>query len=139
VDFSNTKILVTGSSGTIGTCLFETLLEKDANVVGVDIRPNRWNEEVNRRTINIDLRNPEDVNKLPKDFDMVVHLTWQRTTSCSYIIFWNLSGRTVLKEFSLPVPGKYTATQVISFILKKRLSLKIVKVVIPPQRLPEKP
>lgn len=74
MDFSNTKILVTGSSGTIGNCLCETLLERGADVVGVDIRPNRWNEEVNRRTINIDLRNPEDVNKLPKDFDLVVHL-----------------------------------------------------------------
>ncbi len=74
MELSDSRILVTGSSGTIGNCLCETLLEKGTDVVGVDIRQNRWNEEVNRRTINIDLRNPEDVNKLPKDFDLVVHL-----------------------------------------------------------------
>ncbi|MBW8040402.1 MAG: NAD-dependent epimerase/dehydratase family protein [Planctomycetes bacterium] len=73
MELSDSRILVTGSSGTIGNCLCEALLERNVDVVGVDIRPNRWNEEVNRRTINIDLRNPEDVKKLPKEFDLVVH------------------------------------------------------------------
>ena len=35
-----TKILVTGSSGTIGTALCETLLSRGFDVVGVDIKPN---------------------------------------------------------------------------------------------------
>jgi len=73
MELNNSKILVTGSSGTIGNCLCETLLERGADVVGVDIKQNQWNEEVNHRTINIDLRSPEDINKLPKDFDLVVH------------------------------------------------------------------
>lgn len=49
MELSNSKILVTGSPGTIGNCLCETLLEKDSDVVGVDIRQNRWNAEVHRR------------------------------------------------------------------------------------------
>ena len=73
MELSNSKILVTGSSGTIGNCLCETLLERGADVVGVDIKQNRWNEKVHRRTIYIDLRNPENLEKLPKDFDIVVH------------------------------------------------------------------
>jgi UDP-glucose 4-epimerase len=73
MELSDSKILVTGSSGTIGNCLCETLLERGTDVVGVDIRQNRWNEEVHRRTVYIDLRNPENLKKLPKGFDIVVH------------------------------------------------------------------
>ena len=73
MELSNSKILVTGSSGTIGNCLCETLLERGADVVGVDIKQNRWNGEVHRRTIYIDLRKPENLEKLPKGFDIVVH------------------------------------------------------------------
>ena len=73
MELSNSKVLVTGSSGTIGNCLCEALLEKGTDVVGADIRQNQWNEEVSRRTIKIDLRNPEDFERLPKDFDIVVH------------------------------------------------------------------
>ena len=58
MELNKSKILVTGSSGTIGNCLSETLLERGADVVGADIKQNRWNEEVHRRSIYIDLRNP---------------------------------------------------------------------------------
>lgn len=69
------KILVTGSSGTIGTRLCEKLLENGYKVVGVDYRPNEWNQRIQSITLNIDLRNKEDVlNKLPKDVDLVIHL-----------------------------------------------------------------
>ena len=48
------KILVTGNSGTIGTALCETLLNRGFDVVGVDIiKPNKWNEKVKNDTFNI--------------------------------------------------------------------------------------
>lgn len=70
----NKKILVTGSSGTVGTRLCEILLEKGYDVIGVDYRPNEWNKKVQEITIDLDLRNKEDVlNKLPKNVDLVIH------------------------------------------------------------------
>lgn len=70
----NKKILVTGSSGTVGTRLCEILLEKGYDVVGVDYRPNEWNKKIQEITIDLDLRNKEDVlNKLPKNVDLVIH------------------------------------------------------------------
>jgi len=69
------KILVTGSSGTIGTRLSETLLKEGFDIVGVDKEPNTWSEEVNKKTIILDLRDKERVlRELPKDVDAVVHL-----------------------------------------------------------------
>ena len=68
------KILITGSSGTIGTALCETLLNKGFDVVGVDIKPNKWNEKVQEVTINLDLRDDNLSEKLPKNIDLVIHL-----------------------------------------------------------------
>ncbi len=69
------KILVTGSSGTIGTRLCEKLLENGYEVVGVDYKLNGWSEKINCTKIKVDLRNKEDVlNKLPKDVDLIIHL-----------------------------------------------------------------
>ena len=68
------KILVTGSSGTIGTCLCEFLLEKNFDVTGLDILPNRWNTKINSLTKLIDLRYPEQLQELPTDFDLIIHL-----------------------------------------------------------------
>lgn len=67
--------MVTGSSGTIGTALCEKLLNKGFNVVGVDIKPNKWNEKVQEVIINLDLRDKDlIIDKLPKDIDLVIHL-----------------------------------------------------------------
>jgi UDP-glucose 4-epimerase len=68
------KILVTGSSGMIGTRLCEKLLEKDYEVVGVDLKPNKWQEKIDKLTIIGDLRDKETFKNLPKDFDLVMHL-----------------------------------------------------------------
>jgi len=68
------RILVTGSSGTIGNCLCEFLLVNGFDVTGIDIRPNRWNSEIDKRTELIDLRYPEKINEISNDFDMIVHL-----------------------------------------------------------------
>ena len=68
------KVLITGSSGTIGTRLFETLLNKGYQVVGFDKKENVWHEHLQNLTIIGDLLNKEDVKKIPKDIDMIVHL-----------------------------------------------------------------
>lgn len=68
------KVLVTGSSGTIGTRLCERLLAEDYDIVGIDLKPNKWNDRINKLTIIGDLRNKETLENLPKDFDLVIHL-----------------------------------------------------------------
>ena len=68
------KFLITGSSGTIGTRLCEKLLELNYEVVGLDLRTNKWNDEINELTIIGDLRDKRVLKKLPKDVDLVIHL-----------------------------------------------------------------
>jgi len=69
------KILVTGSSGTIGTRLCERLMAAGHAVHGADIRPNEWSPEINRQTTAVDLRHWEEVSKkLPADAELIVHL-----------------------------------------------------------------
>lgn len=68
------KILVTGSSGTIGTRLCERLLADGHTVVGADWKDNKWQPSVQAVTINADLRDPEQVKKLPTDVEAVIHL-----------------------------------------------------------------
>ena len=69
------KVLVTGSSGTIGTRLCERMLaETDFSVAGLDRRPNAWNEAVQEITVVADLLDPAALERLPKDFDVVIHL-----------------------------------------------------------------
>lgn len=55
------NILVTGSSGTIGTRLCETLLERGHTVIGFDWVKNKWNPTIDAVTTVIDLR---DASKL---------------------------------------------------------------------------
>jgi len=68
------KILVTGSSGTIGTRLCESLLEEGYDVVGADWEPNKWQPAVEKLTVRIDLRHENELNKLPTGVDCVIHL-----------------------------------------------------------------
>jgi len=68
------RILVTGSSGTIGTRLCEKLLEAGHDVVGVDWEPNKWKPKIEERTIHIDLRDESKLSDLPSDIELVVHL-----------------------------------------------------------------
>lgn len=71
-------ILVTGSSGTIGTRLCETLLERGHTVTGFDWVPNKWNPTMNALTTVIDLRDKnalEAINyKLSPPIDLCIHL-----------------------------------------------------------------
>jgi len=69
------KILVTGSSGTIGTRLCENLLESGYKVVGVDNKPNTWNPKLNENTILVDLKNKQEIfEKISNDVDLIIHL-----------------------------------------------------------------
>ncbi|MGP8070525.1 MAG: NAD-dependent epimerase/dehydratase family protein [Candidatus Bathyarchaeia archaeon] len=68
------KILVTGSSGTIGTRLCEELLARNYQVTGFDLKPNKWNTIVNERTVIGDLTNPSGLSVMSGNWDAVVHL-----------------------------------------------------------------
>ena len=69
------KILVTGSSGTIGTRLCETLLQRSYDVKGVDWVKNKWRPEVDAITTLVDLRDPEAVQRMDfGEIDVIVHL-----------------------------------------------------------------
>lgn len=70
------RILVTGSSGTIGTRLCETLIKEGHEVIGVDWVKNKWQPNIDKITIRWDLRDEqamnEHVGKL--NADVIVHL-----------------------------------------------------------------
>ena len=63
------KILVTGSSGLVGTHLIEKLLNKGYEVIGVDFNPSvKTIDNQNFKFISFDLRNQTDVTLLFNDF-----------------------------------------------------------------------
>ncbi len=68
------NILVTGSSGTIGTRLCETLLDMGHTVVGADWEKCKWQKRIEDLRIDIDLRDASQFSKLPTDIDLIVHL-----------------------------------------------------------------
>lgn len=68
------KILITGSSGTIGTRLCEKLLELNYEIIGLDLKPNTWNKKINELTLIWDLCDTKTLENLPENIDMVIHL-----------------------------------------------------------------
>jgi len=68
------KILVTGSSGTIGTRLCEKLLERNYKVVGIDRKSNKWSQKIDEITLHQDLRDKSSFDKIPRDIDLIIHL-----------------------------------------------------------------
>jgi len=70
------KILVTGSSGTIGTRLCEKLLEQGYDVVGADWQPNKWQPSIEKITTHLDLRDEKQLQALSSKLqaDTVIHL-----------------------------------------------------------------
>lgn len=66
-------ILVTGSSGTIGTRLCEELLNKRIKFIGIDKRRNKWNRDVDILTKRIDLLDEKKIEKIEM-IDLVIHL-----------------------------------------------------------------
>ena len=68
------NILVTGSSGTIGTALCESLLIQGYKVTGIDIHHNKWNAKIDKLTIISDLRKANFQSAVQNDFDLIIHL-----------------------------------------------------------------
>ena len=70
------KVIVTGSSGMIGTRLCEKLLEKGHGVVGADWNPNTWQPAIDKLTVSVDLRDGEKLaaESAKLKGDIIVHL-----------------------------------------------------------------
>jgi UDP-glucuronate 4-epimerase len=67
------RVLITGSSGQIGTNLGLALLQRGDDVVGIDSRPNAWTDNI--QTVVTDIRQARDGNfPVTGRFDVVVHL-----------------------------------------------------------------
>ena len=66
------KVLITGSSGQIGTNLALALLARGDQVVGVDRRENAWTDKIETRHMNLLGGLADDLSAGP--FDVVVHL-----------------------------------------------------------------
>lgn len=67
------SVVLTGSSGTIGTAIGERLLSKGIDVVGVDREQNPWSDRLDAKTKIVDLRNPESFDELPDDPGIILH------------------------------------------------------------------
>lgn len=68
------SILVTGSSGMIGTKLVESFIASHTDWIGVDIKKNTWRPELNNQIKTLDLLKPHGLDILPKSIDTIVHL-----------------------------------------------------------------
>lgn len=67
-------VMVTGSSGTVGTALVQDLMAKKYDVIPLDIKHSYWDPIIERKTVFHDLRKPLDQLKLRKHPDIIVHL-----------------------------------------------------------------
>ena len=67
------RILVTGSSGTVGTALTQELLKQKYNVIPLDIKHSIWDNKIDKRTVICDLRKSLNSKRFPKP-DLIVHL-----------------------------------------------------------------
>ncbi len=68
------KILVTGSSGTIGTRLCEMLLSRGDTVLGMDQVQCKWRPEAKKITTIVDMRDSAAMKKITLEADIIVHL-----------------------------------------------------------------
>lgn len=66
------RVLISGSSGQIGTNLGLALLARGDEVVGIDRRPNTWTNEIPTEDLDLLTTPPEGLPAGP--FDVVVHL-----------------------------------------------------------------
>jgi len=66
------QILVTGSSGTVGTALVQALDRAGHTVTPLDIRHSIWDTIIDRRTLIHDLRKP--LSKLRRRPELIIHL-----------------------------------------------------------------
>ena len=73
------RILITGSSGQIGTNLALRLLDEGHSVYGIDIRPNTWTDRIETLLQDLSVQYSSFVQGIghaayPQDIDAVVHL-----------------------------------------------------------------
>ena len=73
------RILITGSSGQIGTNLALRLLDEGHSVYGIDIRPNTWTDRIETLLQDLSVQYSSFVEGIghaayPQDIDAVVHL-----------------------------------------------------------------
>lgn len=66
------RVLITGSSGQIGTNLAVALMARGDQVIGIDRRPNAWTDKI--ETCRIDLNTASEKDFPGGPFDLVVHL-----------------------------------------------------------------
>ena len=67
------KVLITGSSGQIGTNVGLALLERGDRVLGIDKRDNTWTDKIETIKIDLAAASPEELPANRK-FDVVLHL-----------------------------------------------------------------
>ncbi|MDH4158453.1 MAG: NAD-dependent epimerase/dehydratase family protein [candidate division Zixibacteria bacterium] len=67
-------ILVTGSSGTVGTALTLELNRRKYHVIPLDIKPSLWDKGIDRRTVRCDLRKPLGNKLRGRKPDLIIHL-----------------------------------------------------------------
>lgn len=68
------RILVTGSSGTVGTALTQELIKHKYDVIPLDIKHSYWDKRIEKKTVFHDLRKPLNNKILKKIPDMIIHL-----------------------------------------------------------------
>jgi len=68
------NILITGSSGTVGTAVVQQLIKQKYNVIPLDIKHSYWDKKIERKTIFHDLRKPLTTQILKKKPDIIIHL-----------------------------------------------------------------
>ena len=66
------RVLITGSSGQIGTNLGLALLKRGDQVSGIDVRPNTWTDCIPTRILDLSKAGPDQIANGP--VDVVVHL-----------------------------------------------------------------
>lgn len=73
IDLSKRRILITGSSGMIGTALRKRLQNTPFEVYGVDIESDEWNFDTEAEVMQLDLCNPSNEPAFLDDIDTIVH------------------------------------------------------------------
>jgi UDP-glucose 4-epimerase len=69
------RLIVTGSSGTVGTALCDRLLTDGRDVFCTDLNPNGFNAEVDRHTVRVDLTSRHEIGeRFPESAEAIVHL-----------------------------------------------------------------
>ncbi|MBU8933139.1 MAG: NAD(P)-dependent oxidoreductase [candidate division Zixibacteria bacterium] len=67
-------ILLTGSSGTVGTAVAQDLSKRGYRVIPLDIRHSYWDSRIERQTVFHDLRKPLTKLRLRTKPDLIIHL-----------------------------------------------------------------